>query len=105
MLKQPLTRRPNGNERKEDDKNLADILRDMVDIRDRVDNVDKEEVVAGEMDMGVDVAEEGVLRSLMAEDPRLQAECLHWAGHNIRHLTKVGSPNEFGCPNFQVSLL
>ena len=103
MLKQPLTRRLNGNEKSEGDKNLADILKDMVDIQDRVDNMDKGEVEAGEKE--VDVAGVGVPKSLMAGDPKLQAECLHRAGHNMRHLAKVASPDEFGCPNFQVSLL
>ena len=103
MRKRPLTRRLNGNERKEGDRNLADILRDMVDIQDRVDNMDKGEVEAGEEE--VDVVGEGVPKSLMAGAPRLQAESLQWAGHIIRHLTKVASPNEFGCPNSQVSLL
>ena len=105
MRKQPPTRLLNGSAKKEGDKNLAELLRDRVDILDRVDIMDKGEVEAGEMDEGEDVAEEGVPKSLMAGAPRLQAESLQWAGHIIRHLTKVASPNEFGCPNFQVSLL
>ena len=99
-LKQLPTRLQNGNEKNED----VEVALDMVDILDEEDNMDREDMEAEEMDeVEMDVVEEeaeaGVPRSLMAGAPRWQAESLRWAGHNMRHLTTVAGPREFGCPN------
>ena len=67
--------------------------------QDMVDSTGLVEAEVEEMDVVEEEAEAGVPRSLMAGAPRWQAESLLWAGHNMRHLTTVAGPREFGCPN------